>query len=144
MALTFTKVRSAYTLGAGEKLAAVIALGHGATQGVPHKSKPLEEQARAVFPGLPLGEVRCLPVPEGAVPLPRPEHPVLEVFVNRGKAITKVTANLFFGSGWTSRPTQCKTALLTGPEETQKRLAKLAGTAMKRAAEDLRQRSYHR
>ncbi len=104
----------------------------------------VEEQARAVFPGLPLGEVRCLPVPEGAVPLPRPEHPVLEVFVHRGKTITKVTANLFFGSGWTSRPTQCKTALLTGPEETQKRLAKLAGTAMKRAVEDLRQRSYHR
>lgn len=102
------------------------------------------EQAEAIFPGLPLGEVRCLPVPEGAMALPKPEHPALEVFVHRGKSVTKVTANLFFGSGWTSRPTQCKTALLTGPEETQKRLAKLAATAMKRAAEDLRQRSYHR
>ena len=50
VALTFTKVRSAYTLGDGEKLAAVIALGHGATQGVPHKSKPLEELARAEGP----------------------------------------------------------------------------------------------
>ena len=104
----------------------------------------VEEQARAVFPGLPLGEVRCLPVPEGAVPLPRPEHPVLEVFVHRGKTNTKLTANLFFGSGWTSRPTQCKTALLTNPEETKIRLAKLSDTAMKRAAEDMRQRSYHR
>ena len=93
---------------------------------------------------LPLGEVRCLPVPEGAVPLPKPEHPALEVFVHRGKTITKVTASLFFGSGWVSRPTQCKTALLTDPEETKIRLAKLSDTAMKRAAEDMRQRSYHR
>lgn len=50
VALTFTKVKSAYTLGGGEKLAAVIALGHGETQGVPHKSKPLEEAARAEGP----------------------------------------------------------------------------------------------
>lgn len=104
----------------------------------------VETEARENFPGLPVTEVRCEPVPEGAVPLRKPEHPVLEVFVHRGKSITKVTVNLFFGSGWTSRPTQCKTALLTDPEETQKRLAKLSETAMKRAAEDLRQRSYHR
>lgn len=50
VALTFTKVKSAYTLGGGEKLAAVIALGHGETQGVPHKSKSLEEVARAEGP----------------------------------------------------------------------------------------------
>lgn len=50
VALTFTKVKSAYTLGGGEKLAAVIALGHGKTQGVPHKSKPMEEVARAAEP----------------------------------------------------------------------------------------------
>lgn len=104
----------------------------------------VEAEARENFPGLPVTEVRCEPVPEGAMALPKPEHPVLEVFVHRGKSITKVTVNLFFGSGWTSRPTQCKTALLTEPEETKKRLAKLSETAMKRAAEDLRQRSYHR
>lgn len=50
VALTFTKVKSAYTLADGEKLAAVIALGHGKTQGVPHKSKPLEEVSRAEGP----------------------------------------------------------------------------------------------
>ena len=50
VALTFTKVKSAYTLDDGEKLAAVIALGHGATQGVPHKSKPMEEVARVEGP----------------------------------------------------------------------------------------------
>lgn len=104
----------------------------------------VEAEAKTAFSGLPVTEVRCEPVPEGAMALPKPEHPVLEVFVHRGKSITKVTVNLFFGSGWTSRPTQCKTALLTEPEETKKRLAKLSETAMKRAAEDLRQRSYHR
>ena len=50
VALTFSKVKSAYTLGDGEKLAAVISLGHGATQGVPHKSKAMEEIARADGP----------------------------------------------------------------------------------------------
>lgn len=50
VALTFTKVKSAYTLGDGEKLAAVIALGHGATQGVPHKSRPMEEVSKAESP----------------------------------------------------------------------------------------------
>ena len=42
VALTFNKVRFAYTLDEGEKLAAVIALGRGATQGVPHNSKAME------------------------------------------------------------------------------------------------------
>lgn len=46
VALTFSKVKSAYTLNDGEKLAAVIALGHGATQGVPHKSKSMSEVAK--------------------------------------------------------------------------------------------------
>ena len=43
VALTFNKVKFAYTLDEGEKLAAVIALGRGATQGVPHNSKAMEE-----------------------------------------------------------------------------------------------------
>ena len=47
VALTFNKVRSAYVLGEGEKLAAVISLGYGATQGTAHKSKRMDEVARA-------------------------------------------------------------------------------------------------
>lgn len=50
VALTFSKVKSAYTLGGGEKLAAVIALGYGAAQGVPHKSKPMDAVVRAEGP----------------------------------------------------------------------------------------------
>lgn len=50
VALTFSKVKSAYTLDSGEKLAAVIALGHGATQGVPHKSRPVDEVVKAADP----------------------------------------------------------------------------------------------
>lgn len=47
VALTFSKIKSAYTLDSGEKLAAVIALGHGATQGVPRKSKSMDEVVNA-------------------------------------------------------------------------------------------------
>ena len=50
VALTFSKVKSAYTLNDGEKLAAVIALGYGATQGVHHKSKTMVELAKADGP----------------------------------------------------------------------------------------------
>ena len=46
VALTFSKVKSAYTLDEGEKLAAVISLGHGATQGAPRKSRAMDEVAK--------------------------------------------------------------------------------------------------
>ncbi len=50
VALTFSKVKSAYVLDEGEKLAAVIAFGYGANQGVPHKSKAMEEVAKVDGP----------------------------------------------------------------------------------------------
>ena len=103
----------------------------------------VEEALPDLFPGLPAA-IREVPVPEGPVALPKPEHPALELFLHRGKNAAKLTADLFFGSGWTSRPTQCKLALLTNPEETQKRFSKLARTVISRAAEDMRQRSYYR
>lgn len=49
-ALTFSKVKSAYTLDSGEKLAAVIALGRGAAQGVPHQSRPMDQVVKASGP----------------------------------------------------------------------------------------------
>ena len=42
VALTYNKKQTACTVLPGEKLVCVIALGYGLTQGVPHKSKPLE------------------------------------------------------------------------------------------------------
>ena len=42
VALTYKKVTGAFQVAPGEKLKLVIALGHGATQGVPHKSKPAQ------------------------------------------------------------------------------------------------------
>ena len=39
VALTYSKVKSAYEVAAGEKLSVVIAIGYGTTQGVAHKSK---------------------------------------------------------------------------------------------------------
>lgn len=42
VALTFSKGKCAYEMEKGEVLRCVIAIGYGETQGVPHKSKPLE------------------------------------------------------------------------------------------------------
>ena len=46
-AMTYNKIKTAFTVGSGEKLCIVISLGYGKTQGVPHKSKMLEEIAKA-------------------------------------------------------------------------------------------------
>ena len=50
VALTFSKVKSAYILNDGEKLAAVITLGYGAAQGVPHKSTSMDEVTKVEGP----------------------------------------------------------------------------------------------
>ena len=42
VALNFSKRKSRYVLDRGEKLVCVVAIGYGQTQGIPHKSKPLE------------------------------------------------------------------------------------------------------
>ncbi len=43
VAMTFSKIKSAYTVKSGEKFCLVISLGYGLTQGVAHKSKSMEE-----------------------------------------------------------------------------------------------------
>lgn len=43
VAMSYDKGKAACKLGTGEKLCIVIALGYGATQGVPHKSKAAEQ-----------------------------------------------------------------------------------------------------
>lgn len=50
MALTYKKNKSRITISPGEKLACVIAIGYGAAQGVPHRSKPAEAVCRAGEP----------------------------------------------------------------------------------------------
>ena len=42
VAMTYKKIPGAFQVDEGEKLAIVIAIGYGATEGVPHKSKPAE------------------------------------------------------------------------------------------------------
>lgn len=49
-ALTYSKVASAFTVNVGEKLCAVIAIGYGKTQGVPHKSKSIEKVSKTDGP----------------------------------------------------------------------------------------------
>lgn len=48
VALTFSKgaAKANSAVAAGEKLVCVLALGYGATQGVPHKSRPVDEVCR--------------------------------------------------------------------------------------------------
>lgn len=43
VAMSYSKVKGAYTIAPDEKLLMVLSLGYGATQGVQHKSKPAEQ-----------------------------------------------------------------------------------------------------
>lgn len=43
VALTYSKIKTAFTISQGEKLCCVIALGYGKTQGVSHKSKAISD-----------------------------------------------------------------------------------------------------
>lgn len=47
VALTYSKVKTAFVIDKGEKLCAVIAVGYGETQGVSHKSRIVSEVAKA-------------------------------------------------------------------------------------------------
>ena len=47
VAMTYSKVKSAYDTAPGEKLVIVIALGYGSTEGVQHKSKALSDVSKA-------------------------------------------------------------------------------------------------
>lgn len=47
VAMTFSKIKSAYKVEKDEKLCIVISLGYGLTQGIAHKSKPMEELSKA-------------------------------------------------------------------------------------------------
>lgn len=46
VAMTYSKIKTAFTVGPGEKLCVVIALGYGKNQGIPHKSKAISEVAK--------------------------------------------------------------------------------------------------
>jgi len=50
VALTFSKRKARFTLDEGEKLVLVIALGYGATQGAPHRSKPMSQLTTCSVP----------------------------------------------------------------------------------------------
>lgn len=46
VAMSYSKIKTAFTIDKGEKLCVVIALGYGETQGVAHKSKSMDEVVR--------------------------------------------------------------------------------------------------
>ncbi len=47
VAMTYSKIKTAFVIKKGEKLCIVIALGYGETQGVPHKSKTIADVVTA-------------------------------------------------------------------------------------------------
>lgn len=47
VAMTYSKIKTAFTVGKGEKLCVVIALGYGETGGIPHKSKAISEVSKS-------------------------------------------------------------------------------------------------
>lgn len=50
VALSYSKVKNAYSVEKGEKLALVIAIGYGATQGVQHNSKTVDDVSKTDIP----------------------------------------------------------------------------------------------
>ncbi len=50
VAMTYSKIKTAFVIGEGEKLCVVIALGYGETQGTAHKSKSISEVAKSDGP----------------------------------------------------------------------------------------------
>ena len=44
VAMTYSKIKTAFQIDAGEKLCLVISIGYGQSQGVPHQSKPRGER----------------------------------------------------------------------------------------------------
>lgn len=50
VAMTYSKIKTAFEIGKGEKLCVVIALGYGKTQGTAHKSKPVSDVMTAKAP----------------------------------------------------------------------------------------------
>lgn len=50
VAMTYSKIKTAFIVRKGEKLCVVISLGYGKTQGVPHKSKEISKVAKTEGP----------------------------------------------------------------------------------------------
>lgn len=47
VAMSYSKIKTAFVIDKGEKLCVVISLGYGETQGIPHKSKSIDEVVKA-------------------------------------------------------------------------------------------------
>lgn len=45
--MTYSKIKTAFEVCSGEKLCVIIAIGYGKNQGVPHKSKAIEDVVKA-------------------------------------------------------------------------------------------------
>jgi len=99
-----------------------------------------EQEIAKLLPGL---EITVEPVDhaEGPQPLTATKKLQLEIYIHRAKTLTKVTANIFAGPVWASRPCQCKTAQLAEPDAAREILSGLIGKSIGRAVGDLFERT---
>ncbi len=63
--------------------------------------------------------------------------------IHRAKTQTKVTSFMKFGSAWTNRPCQCKTAQLEDAEQGRQLLGELLQKSIQRVVKDFLERTYY-
>ncbi len=70
-------------------------------------------------------------------------HIQYDAMIHRAKTLTKVTSFMRFGSAWTNRPCQCKTAQLADADQARQLLGELLQKSMERVVNDFLERTYY-
>ena len=70
-------------------------------------------------------------------------HIKYNAVIHRAKTITKVTSFMQFGSAWSNRPCQCKTAQLEDKDKGRLILEELLLKSIERVVSDFRERTYY-
>lgn len=91
VALTYKKIKGAYSLEDGEKVALVIAIGYGKTAGKPHRSKTFADVAKAENP--PEWFVRGV---EGALLAPTAVNQQKFKFISEGNKVKALAGTGFY------------------------------------------------
>ena len=63
--------------------------------------------------------------------------------IHRAKPMTKVTSFMQFGNAQANRPCQCKTAQLSGKDQTRQFLGELLQKSIERVVNDFLERTYY-
>jgi len=102
----------------------------------------VEGQLSSLFPGMEI-VTEAVSWEESARRSKTCPHIQYNAAIHRGKAQTKVTSFMRFGSGWANRSCQCKTALLADPDDAVRLLEELLRTSIGRVVKDFLDRTYY-